>query len=220
MSMTDFEKAVRGVELFSRFDERELELLSAQSVVKRFSHSQIVFFEDEDSPYWYFVASGRLKAYKTDKNEHNISLCQLTPPMAVNDIRVTKNGFEGTMFATIEGMSEGMLLGLKVAALPLLFAQIRAFPTICMQAALYSIERYQRAFYSGMILDGTGKVAFMLSQDLERFNAMKKQDIAAILNIQPETLSRILGKLSRKGIIEIGSDIKVTDTESLKELYE
>ncbi len=71
-----------------------------------------------------------------------------------------------------------------------------------------------------MILDGTGKVAFMLSQDLERFNAMKKQDIAAILNIQPETLSRILGKLSRKGIIEIGSDIKVTDTESLKELYE
>jgi CRP/FNR family transcriptional regulator len=71
-----------------------------------------------------------------------------------------------------------------------------------------------------MILDGTGKVAFMLSQDLERFNAMKKQDIAAILNIQPETLSRILGKLSRKGIIEIGSDIKVIDTESLKELYE
>jgi CRP/FNR family transcriptional regulator len=71
-----------------------------------------------------------------------------------------------------------------------------------------------------MILDGTGKVAFMLANDIERFNAMKKQDIAAMLNIQPETLSRILGKLARKGVIEQDSNIKVLDMKSLKEFYE
>ena len=71
-----------------------------------------------------------------------------------------------------------------------------------------------------MILDGTGKVAFMIANDLDRFNSMKKQEIAAMLNIQPETLSRIIGKLARKGVIEIKSELKVTDMKGLREFYE
>ena len=218
--MTDFEKAVKGIELFAKLDERELELLSGQSIVKRFGASQIVFFEDEESPYWYFVAEGRLKAYKTDKSEHNVSLYSLETGMAVNDIRTTVGGYEAVMFATIESITYGSLIGIKVDSLPLLFAQMPKFPQICLQGALSSIERYQRAFFSGMILDGTGKVAFMIANDLSRFNSMKKQEIAAMLNIQPETLSRVIGKLARKGVIEIKSELKVIDMKGLREFYE
>jgi CRP/FNR family transcriptional regulator len=218
--MADLEKLISNLEQFKRLEPRELELITAQSIVKNFSENEILFFEEEYTPYWYFVAEGRLKAYKTDKSEHNVSLCSLETGMAINDIRVAKSGYEATMFATIEGISKGALVGIRVDSLPLLFAQIPKLPQICLQGALSSIERYQRAFFSGMILDGTGKVAFMLANDIERFNAMKKQDIAAMLNIQPETLSRILGKLARKGVIEQDSNIKVLDMKSLKEFYE
>lgn len=218
--MAEFEKLILKIEPFSWLEERELELIAAQSAIKYFRDGEIVFFEEEETLYWYFVANGKLKAYKTDKTEHNISLCSLETGMAINDIRVTKSGYEATMFATIEGISKGTLIGIRVDSLPLLFAQIPKLPLICLHCALSSVERYQRAFFSGMILDGTGKVAFMLVNDIERFNAMKKQDIAAMLNIQPETLSRILGKLARKGIIEQDSNIKVLDMKSLKEFYE
>ncbi len=218
--MAEFERLILKIEPFSWLEERELELIAAQSVIKHFGEGEIVFFEEEESLHWYFVAEGKLKAYKTDKSEHNISLCSLEAGMALNDIRAVKSGYEATMFATIESISKGALIGIRVDSLPLLFAQIPKLPLICLHGALSSVERYQRAFFSGMILDGTGKVAFMLANDLGRFNAMKKQDIAAMLNIQPETLSRIIGKLARKGIIEQDSNIKVLDMKSLKEFYE
>jgi CRP/FNR family transcriptional regulator len=218
--MAEFEKLILQIEPFGWLDKREIELLSAQSHIKSFHDGEIIFFEEEDTPYWYFVAEGRLKAYKTDKTEHNISLCSLDTGMAVNDIRSIKNGYEATMFATIEGVTKGHLVGVKASALSLLFAQIPKLPLICLQGALSSVERYQRAFFSGMILDGTGKVAFMMANDLPRFNSMKKQDIAAMLNMQPETLSRIIGKLLRKGVIEMDLTIKVLDMKGLREFYE
>lgn len=218
--MADLEKLISNLEQFKRLEPRELELITAQSVVKNFSENEILFFEDEFTPYWYFVAEGRLKAYKTDKSEHNVSLCSLETGMAVNDIRTTVGGYEAVMFATIESITYGSLIGIKVDSLPLLFAQMPKFPQICLQGALSSIERYQRAFFSGMILDGTGKVAFMIANDLSRFNSMKKQEIAAMLNIQPETLSRVIGKLARKGVIEIKSELKVIDMKGLREFYE
>ncbi len=218
--MASFEKLILQIEPFGWLEQREIELLAAQSLVKGFGVGEILFFEDEETPYWYFVADGKLKAYKTDKTEHNISLCSLETGMAVNDIRSMANGYEATMFATIESISKGYLIGLKASALSLLFAQIPKLPLICLQGALSSVERYQRAFFSGMILDGTGKVAFMIANDLTRFNSMKKQDIAAMLNIQPETLSRIIGKLQRKGVVEVNSSIKVLDMKGLREFYE
>jgi CRP-like cAMP-binding protein len=219
--MADFEKTLLKIEAFRRLESREIELLSAQSQVKSFYGGEILFYEDEGSPYWHFVCEGKLKAYKTDKTEHAVSLCTLEVGMVINDIRALSNDtYEATMFATIEGVSKGLLVSIRVGALSLLFAQIPKFQLISLQAALSSVERYQRAFYSGMILDGAGKVAFMLANDLDRFNFMKKQDIAASLNIQPETLSRIIGKLARKGVIEAGSDIKVIDMNGLKEFYE
>ena len=70
-----------------------------------------------------------------------------------------------------------------------------------------------------MVLDAMGKVAFMLAHDLDKFNRLKKQEIAALLNIQPETLSRLLGKLVRKEIIKTDGDVVILDRDALKSLY-
>jgi CRP/FNR family transcriptional regulator len=46
----------------------------------------------------------------------------------------------------------------------------------------------------------------MLLNEIERFNRLKRQQIAYELNIQPETLSRILKKFERKGYIAYDDD--------------
>jgi len=53
----------------------------------------------------------------------------------------------------------------------------------------------------GMVHDVTAKVAKMLYQHLDLYNSLKKQEISYRLNIQPATLSRVLAKFIRKGII-------------------
>ena len=54
-----------------------------------------------------------------------------------------------------------------------------------------------------LVFDATAKVAFMLNQDLEMFNRLKRQDVSFMLHIQPETLSRVLKRLVRNEIIMI-----------------
>lgn len=208
------------LEQFKTLHEREIELLCAQAILRPFNDKEILFFEGEETPYWYFVVQGTVRAYKSSRDEHTVSLCILEQGMAVNDIHIMGAGYRASMFATIEGINKGILIAFKASALNLLISQIPSFALICFHSSLTSIERYQRSFFSGMVLDAAGKVAFMLVHDIARFNTLKKQEVASYLNIQPETLSRILGKFARRGVIEVQGMVKITDIQALKEYYE
>ena len=57
------------------------------------------------------------------------------------------------------------------------------------------------------ILSSEAKVADLILNEIEIFNRVKNNEIASILNITPETLSRILGRLKKENIISINSHI-------------
>ena len=71
-----------------------------------------------------------------------------------------------------------------------------------------------------LVFDATAKVAFMLTQDLEMFNKLKRQEVSFMLHIQPETLSRVLKKLSRDNIIEIeNQQVIIKDEIALNSIF-
>ena len=71
-----------------------------------------------------------------------------------------------------------------------------------------------------LVFDATAKVAFMLIDDLKMFNKLKRVDISFMLNIQPETLSRVLKNLNRKGIINIKEgEIVIENKEDLISIF-
>lgn len=217
--MLTTDKLITVFPLLKGVEENLLEHIIHVSHQRLFDAKQILFYEEEELPYWFFVIEGRLKAYKSTKEEHSISLCHLDEGMAVNDVFFNGHTYTTNFFATIESLEEGLLLGIKISSLNELFQKVPSFAHACYNSSLATIGRYQRAFYSGMVLDAMGKVAFMLSQTPDIFFKMKKQEVASQLNIQPETLSRILGKLARKGVISTQGKIKVTDFDGLKEFY-
>ena len=60
----------------------------------------------------------------------------------------------------------------------------------------------------------------MLIDDLKMFNKLKRVDISFMLNIQPETLSRVLKSLMRKGIINIKKgEIVIENKEDLISIF-
>ena len=60
----------------------------------------------------------------------------------------------------------------------------------------------------------------MLTQDLEMFNKLKRQEVSFMLHIQPETLSRVLKKLLRNGTINIeNGEVTITNEEDLISIF-
>lgn len=215
----DFFQSVSKSPLFKGLDKRDLELIAAQSQLRVFEKGELLFYEGDELTQWFYVMEGVLRSYKVSHDEHEVSICHIEPSMAVNDIQLNENRYTSKTFGTIEAQSKGVMIGIKISSLPLLFAQIPEFTLRCFHIAIRSVENYQCAFYSNMVLDAMGKVAFMLAHDLEKFNRLKKQEIAALLNIQPETLSRLLGKLARKEIIRTDGNVVILDQDALKSLY-
>jgi len=54
-----------------------------------------------------------------------------------------------------------------------------------------------------LVFDATAKVAHMIYSDLDIFNGVKKTQIAFMLHIQPETLSRVLKRFMRDNLIQV-----------------
>jgi CRP/FNR family transcriptional regulator len=60
----------------------------------------------------------------------------------------------------------------------------------------------------------------MLVNDLEIFNQLKRHEVALLLHIQPETLSRVLKKLTRNDIISLDKgNVEIINTDELKSIY-
>jgi CRP/FNR family transcriptional regulator len=71
------------------------------------------------------------------------------------------------------------------------------------------------------IFDSVAKVAMMLSSDLAMFNKLKRYDVSLMLHIQPSTLSRVLSRLKRNGLIDIDHGVVIImNIEGLKRIYE
>ena len=83
------------------------------------------------------------------------------------------------------------------------------------------IQQMQCIISRDVVFDGTAKVAHMLVNDLSTFNRIKKHEIAYMLHLQPETLSRILNKLIRNGTIVIEKNsVVILNEQELRQIYE
>lgn len=90
-----------------------------------------------------------------------------------------------------------------------------------LKESFHTISKLQCIINRDVVFDGIAKVAHMIDTDLEHFNRLKKHEIAYMLHIQPETLSRILKKLERNEIISIEKNsVIVRDENALREIYE
>ena len=89
-----------------------------------------------------------------------------------------------------------------------------------MEILLKKTHQLQCIVNRELVFDATAKVAFMLNQDLEMFNKLKRQDVSFMLHIQPETLSRVLKRLVRNGTINIeNGEVIITNNEDLVSIF-
>ena len=209
---------------FKSCTPEQIEALAGIAIQRSFQKGQTIFVEGEAASCFYVLISGRVKIYKLSPEGKEQILHFFEQGEAFAEAAV----FSGRKYPAFAGCIEETTT-LQFPRLEFL-ELIKRDPSMAM-LMLAELSRKLRRF-ANLIEDLSlrevpGRLAAHLLYLGERqengeiisLNISKAQ-LAALLGTIPETLSRILARMTREGLIETaeGRTIRLLDYESLEEL--
>lgn len=209
---------LKSFSLFGSLSDDIFDRLYTISTFKTLPQSSILFYENDKVDNIYFLTSGLLKVYKVDRFEHEIFLYHIMPGSVVSELTDFSEAAI-RCFSNIEASQESVVLVVDKQKLLALCGEAPEVYRFLLAAFSEKSRLMQCLINRELVYDGTAKVAYTLLYEKELFGKMKKQEIAYMLNMQPETLSRILKKFVRKGVIELSANsVTILDRSSLEEV--
>jgi len=212
---------IKNIPFFSSLSDDILEELSKISKIKKFVFSDVLFYEKDRQNEIFYLINGAIKFYKVDRFDNEIFLYKIISNSLIFDISKFHDEHIMSCYSNAEFLEDSEVLILDNEKFKEILHNHYELMTIVMKESFRMIQQLQCIISRDVVFDGTAKVAHMLVNDLRNFNTLKKHETAYMLHIQPETLSRILKKLTRNGIIEIEKNcVKILNLDELREIYE
>lgn len=209
-----------SLNFFSSLKEDELDLLASFSSVSSYTNGYVIHYEKQESGLLLFLLDGVAKAYKIDKHNNEIFLHYIYAPSLISDISNLKKE-KLLSFSNVSLVEDSKVLAIDYKKFKEFFL---AKGDLCIEFVNEMIgksNQLQSLINREFIFSSVAKVAMMLHDDLDMFNSLKRSEISLILNIQPETLSRVLNRLKRDDIIDSkNAKIIVLNKEALLSVYE
>jgi CRP/FNR family transcriptional regulator len=216
---------IATVPLFEGLPREQHEQLARIAVNRSYKKGQIIFSEGDEGVGFYVIISGRVKIFKLSPEGKEQILHMMGPGEIFGEVPVfTGQGYP----AFAEANSQSSLLffprsafielikkdpSLSLNMLAVLSWRLRKFAALVEDLSLKEVPGRLAAY----LLYLSRRASDKSDIDLD----ISKGQLASILGTIPETLSRILGKLGRQGlIISKGSRIRILDRTTLEEIAE
>jgi CRP/FNR family transcriptional regulator len=191
---------IEDLNFFKECDPLKLSLLSSTAKFKSYNASDILMYEEDDVNRVYFLVEGEVKLYKVDRFDNEVFLYTLSEQTLLTDIGSLECNTI-SCFSNIEFLVPSRVVSFD---LKIFKEVVKTDFSLLINLVNLLADQKQRVdcmVSMGMVYDVTAKVAKMLYDHLDLYNRLKKQEISYRLNIQPATLSRVLAKFIRKGLI-------------------
>lgn len=213
------------VPLFQGLPPEQLKDLAGIVVTKMFKRGDPIFSEGDEATGLYVAASGRIKIFKlsSDGKEQILHIFGSGEPFG--EVAV----FTGRRFpANAEALEETQVMFFPRKAF---IALIQREPTLALNMlAVLSLRlrQFTHMIESLSLKEVPGRLAaYLLYESAQRGQNheleldIAKGQLASLLGTIPETLSRILAKMSAQGLIEVnGPHIRIMEREGLEDLAE
>jgi CRP/FNR family transcriptional regulator, dissimilatory nitrate respiration regulator len=220
----DIVKQISAIPLFQGLAAEHYKQLSSIVVEKLCRRGQVIFSEGDDGNGFYVVASGRVKVFKLSHEGKEQILHILGTGEPFGEVPV----FAGEHFpAHAEAMEESRVFffprsafvelikknpSLALNMLAMLSRRLRRFSALVEDLSLKEVPGRLSAYL--LYLSKTKNLSSTLILDIS------KTHLASLLGTIPETLSRILARMSSEGLIQSDGqrNITILDREGLEEL--
>ncbi len=210
-----------SIDFFKTLDIDLLADMLAHSSIHSFYQGQILFFEEDNVEKVYYLIDGSVKFYKVDRFDNEVFLYKLFGPKLIFDLSKFGNKSIIRCFANAEFDEDSTILAIDNTWFEKSYLKNEGLMHNVMKESFSMIAQLQCIINRDVVFDGTAKVAHFLATELHTYNRLKKHEIAYMLHIQPETLSRIVKKLARNEIITTDKNsITINSIDRLREIYE
>lgn len=209
----------KNISLFSHLDDLEIQSLVEISSISKYDKNSILYYETEDMDKLLFLVEGQIKVYKIDKYDNEIFLYYIYKNSMISELS-NLNESKIQCFSNAEFVEDSTILAIDYEKFKEMFLYENTFILKFIEELIYKNQQMQCIVNRELVFDATSKVAFMLINDLKMFNNLKRTEVSLLLHIQPETLSRVLKKLSRSEIISIEKGkVIINNDEELRSIY-
>ncbi|QKF82665.1 transcriptional regulator [Halarcobacter ebronensis] len=217
--MVNTKEAIKSISLFSHLSDEELELIVSMSDISSYNSDTILYYETETTDRLLFLIDGLLKVYKIDKYDNEIFLYYVYPNSMISELS-NLNDNQINCFSNSEFLRDSLLLSIDFKRFKQEFLMQNEMVSKFINELIHKNQQLQCIVNRELVFDATSKVAFMLTNDLIMFNQLKRNEVALLLHIQPETLSRVLKRLVRNETITIDKgNVEILKPDELKSIY-
>jgi len=212
-------EAIDKIDFFNTLNDTQKLSLENISTLRTFSKNTIVYYEDDIDYSLQFLVSGVVKIYKIDKFNNEIFLYNIYSGNMISEFS-SLDSDSIYCFSNAQFSEDGQMLSVNFEKFKKLFIDTAILVQPFIQEILSKTNKLQYIINRELVFDATAKVSFLISNDLTIINKLKRVQIAFMLHIQPETLSRVLKKLTKNNIISIeDNQINIIDGERLSSCF-
>ncbi len=220
--MVDVIKQIAGMPLFAGLSKAQCEALARISVRRSCRKGERRFSEGDEGTGFYMVVTGRVKIFKVSVEGKEQILHLFGPGESFGEVSVfTGQGFPADAVASVQTV---LLFFPRLA----FSALIQKDPTLALNMLAQLSGRLRH--FAGLIEDLSlkevpGRLAKYLlylsgrNGDGEVALDVSKGQLASLLGTIPETLSRILARMHRQGLIRLrGAQIRILDRPGIEQI--
>ncbi len=219
----DISKRIAAIPLFAGLSAVQFQNLARIIVRRTYQKGELIFLEGDEGTGFYIVETGQIKVYKISAEGKEQILHLFGPHEAVGEVAV----FSGQGFpASAKASTNTTCLFLPRTDF---IEMVRRDPALALN--MLGVMALRLRIFTAMIEDLSlkevpGRLSaylLFLSEKSPDPNCpvleMTKGQLASLLGTIPETLSRILAKLGRMGVLKSqGSRISIIDRTALKQI--
>ena len=217
---------ITTIPLFQNLEEKNYQDLSGIVQTRKYKKGEIIFSEYDDADGFYVAITGRVKIYKSSPEGKEQILHIFGPGDPFGEIAV----FTGKNFpASAQTLENSEALFFPKNAFIGLIKKDPALSLNMLSVLSMRLKRFSSLIEDLSLKEVPGRLAAYLLylSDRENLNDelnldISKSQLASILGTIPETLSRILAKMTRENLIESDGKRKflIKDRDSLIDLAE
>lgn len=187
-----------NVGLFSHLTPAQRFQIEQIGIIRHYASGEIVFYEGDASQYFHFLLSGEVNVFKVSATHETILIHRFRAPSLIAEVATLK---QIPYPASCEAQQDSTVL--KISRSPFLeLLQNDPSLSIALIASLtQKIGALESSLQRHSAPNAMAKVARLIRDDRAIFTRLKGIEIARMLGITPETLSRMIKKLKSEGII-------------------